>query len=219
MCWRTDMHPTSQNRPRIIPSAFVLLSNWRYIEYSILRMITGWGRNAGDWEDKLAVCYHTWLQAQIIDRFRKRLDMFPGGRPDAPVNAVFEHICNAVLLAPSWPDAMAGLHDVLTPLLIRAFTDYIAASHPVHDRPTHELLRDTIDLHRRQREWYEDFRRRHPHSIDKLYLKHIEAELIALTGRLDGVVEAGESHARACRVATDFRMPITPGRVNNCDEA
>ena len=102
-------------RPRIVPNAYVLLSNWRYIEYSILRIVAGWGRNAGDWEDKLAVCYHTWLQAQIVDRMRKRLDMFPGGRPDGAVNSVFERICNAVLMAPTWPDAMAGMHDVLNP--------------------------------------------------------------------------------------------------------
>src|SRR3954452_5960003 len=215
------MHPTSQNRPRIIPDAFVLLSNWRYIEYSILRMITGWGRNAGDWEDKLAVCYHTWLQAQIVDRFRKRLDMFPGGRPDGAVNGVFERVCNAVLLAPSWADARAGLHDVLNPLLVRAYTDYIASSHPVHDRPTHDMLRQIIDLKRVQREWYEDFRRRHPHHIDGVYRKRIEAELFPLNGSIGGVVEAGSAGAaaQACGSRVDFKMPITPGRVKNWDKA
>ena len=39
--------PLSSPRPRIVPNAYVLLSNWRYIEHSILRMIAGWGRNAG----------------------------------------------------------------------------------------------------------------------------------------------------------------------------
>jgi len=74
-----EHHGDDQNHPaRIIPNAFVLLSNWRYLEHSILRIIAGWGRCAGDWEDKLAMCNHTWLQAQIVDRLRKRLDMFPG---------------------------------------------------------------------------------------------------------------------------------------------
>src|SRR6478672_4826311 len=150
------------SRPRIVPPAFVLLSNWRYIEYSILRMIAGWGRWAGDWEDKLAVCYHTWLQAQTVERFRKRLDMFPGGKPDGAVNAVFERLANAVLLAPSWADAMAGVHGVLNPLLVRTYADYIASSHRVHDRPTHEVLRETLELKRQQAQWYDDFRRRHP---------------------------------------------------------
>jgi hypothetical protein len=197
----------------------VLLSNWRYIEYSILRMIAGWGRFAGDWEDKLAVCYHTWLQAQIVDQFRKRLDMFPGGRSDAPVNQIFERICNAVLMAPSWNDAMAGIHDVLNPLLVKTYTDYIAGSHPVHDRPTHELLRQTIEFKRIERQWYDDFRARHPHSIEPTYLKRIETELAQLGGRLTDIVEARQTPAAACGLATDFRLPITPGRVKNWDKA
>ena len=94
------MPTLTPSRPRIVPNAYVLLSNWRYLEYSTLRMIAGWGRCAGDWEDKLAVCNHAWLQAQIVDRLRKRLDMYPGGKPDAPVNAVFERLANAILLAP-----------------------------------------------------------------------------------------------------------------------
>jgi hypothetical protein len=213
------MNVATTSRPRIVPNAYVLLSNWRYLEYGILRMIAGWGRCAGDWEDKLAVCYHTWLQAQIVDRCRRRLEMYPGGRADGPVNAVFETIANAVLLAPSWPDAMAGVHDVLTPLLVETYTRYIASSHPVHDRPTHELLRDIIGLKRIEREWYEDFRRRHPHTIDSGYLRRIESALALIGGDLGRSIEPLDVHAKTCGLATDFRLPITPGRVKNWDNA
>ena len=209
----------SSIRPRIVPSAYVLLSNWRYLEHSILRMIAGWGRNAGDWEDKLAVCYHTWVQAQIVDRFRKRLDMFPGGRPDGPVHAVFERLANAVLLAPTFADAMAGIHDVLSPLLVRTYSDYIVSSHPVHDRPTHELLRETLGLKRQQREWYEDFRQRHPHTIDTNYRKRIDAVLVDLNGTLGNLIEASDAIAQPCGIRTDFRLTKTPGRVKNWDKA
>jgi hypothetical protein len=205
--------------PRIVPSAFVLLSNWRFIEFSILRIIAAWGRCAGDWEDKLAVCNHTWLQAQIVDRMRKRLDMFPGGKPDAPVNKVFEDLCNILLLAPSWPDAMAALHGLLNPILVRAYNDYVASSHPVHDRPTHDLLRETIELKRLELEWFEGFRTRHPHVIDSFYLKAIESSLRPLNGRLDQLIAPGDQHARACGIGVDFKMPITPGRVKNWDKA
>jgi hypothetical protein len=213
------MQPVPSNRPRIVPNSYVLLSNWRYLEYNILRIITGWGRCAGDWEDKLAVCNHTWLQAQIVDRMRHRLDMFPGGKPESPVNAIFERLCNAVLLAPSWRDAMAGLHEVLNPILVRAYNDYIAASHPVHDRPTHDLLRETLALKREEHEWYEGFAKRYPHTMDAAYRRRIEAELQSLNGRLDGLVEAGGSIARNCGTAVDFRMTVTPGRVKNWDKA
>lgn len=207
------------SRPRIVPDAYVLLSNWRYLEYSVLRILAGWGRCAGDWEDKLAVCYHTWLQAEIVDRFRKRLDMFPGGRPDAPVAVVFERLVNSVLLAPSWPDAMAGLQGILNPLLVRAYTDYIKRSHPVHDRPTHELLRQTLEIKRQQAEWYEGFLRRHPHSIDPVYQRKIETELRLIGGDVGSAIEVHGPAAQACGVATDFRMPETPGRVKNWDKA
>src|SRR5688572_32380431 len=210
---------TSSARPRIVPNAYVLLSNWRYLEHSILRMIAGWGRNAGDWEDKLAVCYHTWVQAQIVDRFRKRLDMYPGGRPDAPVHAVFERLANAVLLAPSFADAMAGIHDVLSPLLVRTYAAYIGSSHPVHDRPTHDLLRETLGLKRQQREWYDDFRQRHPHTIDTNYRKRIDAVFADLNGSLGNIVEASDAIAQPCGIRTDLRLAKTPGRVKNWDEA
>lgn len=214
------MPTAAPSRPRIVPDAYVLLSNWRYMEYSVLRVIAGWGRCAGDWEDKLAVCYHVWLQAQVVDRFRRRLDMYPGGKPDGPVNAVFERIGNAVLLAPSWDDAMAAVHDVINPLLLKAYVDYIASSHPVHDRPTHELLRETLELKRQEREWYEGFKKRHPHTIDSGYLKRIQAELAALgPAGLGGLVEAGTAPARAVGAGIDFRMPITPGRVKDWDKA
>jgi hypothetical protein len=210
--------PQTPSRPRIIPNAYVLLSNWRYMEYSVLRMITGWGRGAGDWEDKLAVCNHTWLQAQIVDRMRKRLDMFPGGKPDGPVNVALERLCNAALLAPSWLDAVAGIQE-MNSLLVSSYTNYIASSHPVHDRPTHDLLREVMELKRLEIAWFENFRKRYPHQIDPHYLSSIESQLRPLNGRLDQLLEPGDQHARPCGTGIDFRMPITPGRVKNWNKA
>jgi hypothetical protein len=209
----------STSRPRIVPNAYVLLSNWRYLEHSALRIIAGWGRCACDWEDKLAVCSHTWLQAQIVDRFRRRLDMFPGGRPDGPVHPVFERIVNAILVAPSFADAMAGLHGILNPLLVQTYRAYIAGSHPVHDRPTHDLLRETIELKQRQAEWYKDFLRRHPHTIEPAYQRRIESALAEMTNDLGQLVEPNGSSARACGVGIDFRMSITPGRVKDWNKS
>jgi len=213
------MHPSSTSRPRIVPSAYVVLSNWRYLEYSILRIIAGWGRAAGDWEDKLAVCHHVWLQAVIVDRMRRRLEMFPGGKADGAVNVVFERIANVVLMAPTFADAMAGVHDVIGPMMVRAYSDYIASSHPVHDRPTHDLLREIIEIKRQQRTWYDDFRNRHPHRIDSGYSQRIEAELKDINGEAGRLIEPGDKAARFCGAGVDFRMAATPGRVKNWDKA
>ena len=197
----------------------MLLSNWRYLEYSVLRIIAGWGRCAGDWEDKLAVCNHVWLQAQIVDRLRKRVDMYPGGKPDAPVNAVFERLANAVLMAPNWPSAMAGLHDILNTLLVGAYRDYIAASHPVHDRPTHDLLREIIELKRQQTVWYwisnAAIRTRSMMSIagaSKRNCNHFTA------GSMRSWKPATKSRD-LCGAGVDFRMAQTPGRVKHWNKA
>ncbi len=205
-------------RPRIVPNAYVTLSNWRYVEHSILRIIAGWGRSAGDWEDKLAVCNHVWLQAQIVNGMRRRADMYPGGKPDQQVNQIFETVCNAVLLAPSFEDAMAGVHEILNPALLGAYRRYMAASHPVHDRPTFDLLKEVIRLKEEQSQWFESFRRRYPKPVDQAYAGKIRA-LIAPLENFSRLIELTEPFARQCGVGTDFRMPITPGRVKHWDRA
>jgi len=211
---------SSFRRPGIVPNSYVLLSNWRYLEYSILRIIAGWGRCAGDWEDKLAVCNHVWLQAVIVDRMRRRLEMFPGGRAEGPVNGVFERIVNSVLLAPSFKDAMAAVHEVIGGMLVATYQAYSKQAHPVHDRPTFDLLKEVIAIKREQAEWYRSFKQRHPHSIDPVYLRRIEEELKGIGGELGRLIEPGsEGGARFCGAGVDFRMPITPGRVKNWDKA
>src|SRR5207253_2195164 len=87
------------------------------------------------------------------------------------------------------------------------------------DRPTHELLRDTMELKRIQAQWYESFRQRHPHSLDSSYRKRIDEELIPIAGDLGRMIELSGSPAQACGISTDFRLPITPGRVKNWDKA
>jgi hypothetical protein len=120
-----------------------LLAQWIYAEYSAMRVLCGWGRDAGHWEDKLAMCYGTWLQAQNVDKLRNRLQMFPGN-PDAPVAGAFETALNTSFLAGSWADAMSGLHEILYPALEQAYSGYITTSHPVHDHPTHDILRQIM---------------------------------------------------------------------------
>jgi hypothetical protein len=201
-----------------MPNAYVLISNWRYVEQSVLRMIAGWGRCAGDWEDKLAVCEHVWFQAEIVERLRGRADMFPGGKRDQAVAKVYEDLGNAVLLAPSFADAMAGIHAVLNPALVAAYRAYADSTHPVHDRPTMDLIHEILAFKARQGAWYESFRRRHPHVIDPAYAGRIQAKLAEVGGLLK-VVEFVGPFAGPCGVGTDFAMPRTPGRVKDWDKA
>jgi hypothetical protein len=52
----------AQARPRMKTDSAQLLAQWIYVEYSAMRVLCGWGRDAEHWEDKLAMCYGTWLQ-------------------------------------------------------------------------------------------------------------------------------------------------------------
>ena len=78
-------------------------------------------------------------------------------------------------------------------LLVHAYRDYIAASHPVHDRPTHDLLREVIELKRQQSAWYDDFKQRHPHTIDEAYRSASTQSCNRSMAGSMALVEAGES--------------------------
>jgi hypothetical protein len=206
------------DRPAIVPDAYVLLSNWRYLEHSLMRILAGWGRSAVDWEDKLAACEAVWLQADATDRLRRRLGMFPGGRMDGPVHPVFERVTNQVLLAPGFAQAMAAVHRLVQPALIEAYQSYAATTHPVHDRPTHLLLRELIELKRPMLAWYEGYRARHPHHLEPLYAARVSAAL-AEVGSFTLPIEAKGPAARPCGAATAFAMPKTPGRRPEWEKA
>jgi len=207
----------SESRPAIVPDCYRLLSGWCYMEHSLLRIWAGWGRSACDWQDKGEVCTLTWLQAQNTQQLRKRLGMFPGGKEEQPVAQAFEDLANAVLLAPDWTQATAGIHK-LQSLLADAYRDYIAATHPVHDVPTVHILNEILARKAQAAAWYADFQARYPHTMNAPYEAKIDAAVAALGGLLNPI-EPSKPIAAPCGVNTDFRLAGTPGRVRDWDAA
>ncbi|MHB1158362.1 MAG: hypothetical protein ACYC26_16175 [Phycisphaerales bacterium] len=205
-------------RPKIVPAVYLLLGQWRYAEESVLRIIAGWGRCACDWEDKLAVCHHVWLQAEIVDAMRRRLTMYPGGKADPPVHRVFQQAMDQVIVAPSWLDAMAGVHGVVNPALCRGYAEYMRAAHPVHDQPTLELLHRVLELKRLQAAWYAGFTKRYPHVIEPRYLQAVGSRLSEIGG-FSREIPPDSPNAQPCGKHTSFRMGRTPGRVKDWDRA
>ena len=205
-------------RGRIGGDAALRLAVWEYAEHSVLRLLCAWGRSAEDWEDKLAVCYHVWLQAEIVDRLRRRLGDFPPHKPELPVSRSYEDTLNAVLLAPSWPDAVWGIYGAVNPTLASAYAAYRADSHPVHDRPTHELLTEILDFKRIQADWFTGFQSRRPHAPNPAYTASV-TEALASVGLFQTFAQAEKPFAAPCGKNTGFRMPQTPGRVPGWDAA
>ena len=203
---------------RLVPENAETLNVWRHLEYGVLRIIAGWGRQASDWEDKLAVCYHVWLQAEIVERLRNRLQMFPPHKPELPVDKAYATLLNSVLLAQDFDAAMTGVQELLNPGLTNAYRTYLADSHPVHDKPTHDLLREIIELKQKQADWFKDYRRRHTASPATQYVETIRAGIADADGFMSALPIRGGT-ADLVGKDTAFLMPITPGRLPRWNEA
>lgn len=190
------------------------LKDWQYLERSIHRMIAGWGRYFSEWDDIAACHRHVWEQAECVRRVRDRLGQFPGAAQnlEAPVSARLEKLVNAVLLAPSFEDALSGIYQVLSGALCKSYQLYAASAHPIHDAPTIATLHEVIGFHEQMRLWLRDYRRRHPHTIDAEYSATIAAQLQLCGDLLEAVPLDGETGATPVGVNTGFRLPATPNR-------
>ena len=210
----------SNGKARLIPATADTLNAWRHVEYDILRIIAGWGRQACEWEDKLAVCYHVWLQAEIVNGLRERLEMFPPHKPELPVAEKYEELANTVLVAPNFPSAMSAVHGQINPALARAYQYYLASSHPVHDKPTHDLLSYILDLKKKQFEWFVRFEASNSGCIGGQveYSDAVNAGIATLKSFKEALPVAAKP-ARPAGLAVDFLMPETPGRVPHWNDA
>jgi hypothetical protein len=205
-------------RKPLVPECASILNVWRELEYSVLRIVAGWGRQAFDWEDKLAVCYHVWLQAEIVDRLRQRLEMFPPHKPEMPVAREYESLANSVLLARDFETVVQGVYGLLNPALVQAYRSYQASSHPIHDKPTHDLLQAILEMKETQNTWFQDFQRRHGSGQPGTYGSEIQLRLAPLHD-LSAALPVGDTPADLVGKNTSFRMPQTPGRLPYWDES
>ena len=128
------------------PVTVARLSDWQYLERSLHRLLAAWGRNFSEWDDKTALHRQVWEHAEAVRQIRERLAAFPGSikNLDAPVAKSLEELGNAVLLAPSFEDALDGIYQLLTNALMKSYLDYAQAAHPVHDAPTIAMLHQII---------------------------------------------------------------------------
>jgi len=198
---------------RTRPFILDCLNNWQYVEKSLHRLLAAWGRRFDEWEDKSAVHRQVWDQAEIVQKLRDRIVQFPGGNPDAPVSRRLEELGNTVLRAPSFPDAVEGIHEILGREMARVYIAYARHAHPVHDAPTITLLHDICALKEQHWLWMRDYRRRHPHRVDPAYRERI-LEAWKSCGGLARPLPVGEP-ARPIGVATDFRLPLVASGYAN----
>jgi hypothetical protein len=192
----------TKTRPAILDR----LNDWQYVERSLHRLMAGWGRHFADWDDKSALHRHIWDQAEIVQKLRDRIKQFPGGDPDAPVSPRLERLAHAVLLAPSFEDAIEGIYEILARAMARIYIGYAQNAHPVHDAPTIRLLHDICSLKEQHWLWMRDYRRRHPHRVDASYRQAIDEAWVACKG-LAAALPVEETGAKLAGVGVEFRLP------------
>jgi len=203
--------PQVDRRTKIKPLIVDQLNDWQYVERSIHRLLAGWGRHFGDWAGKSACHRHVWEQASVIQKLRSRIAEFPGGKPDAPVSAKLETLANTVLLAPSFEDALDGIHLLLAKALAASYAAYVCQAHPVHDAPTVRLLHEISGAKEQEWLWYRSWRREHPHATDSAYRARVE-EALADCGHLAAPLPVRGPAARPCGVGVEFSLPLVGGR-------
>src|SRR4028118_672562 len=198
---------TSGSKPKTVAR----LSDWEYLEKSLHRLICGWGRFFGEWDDITAVHRHVWEQSECVRRLRERLVQFPGttNNLDAPVAPRLEKLVNTVLLAPSHQDAIDGIYHILVGALTASYLDYVQKAHPVHDAPTVALLHEIVGIKEQMRLWLRSYRRRHPHTTDAEYSVAIARELEAC-GNLHAALPVEGAGAAPAGGNTAFRLPLYP---------
>lgn len=195
---------TTRRKPRVVAR----LAEWEYLEQSFHRMLCGWGRHFSGWNDKVNLFRHIWDEAECVRRIRERLGQFPGtaSNLDAPVSRKLEDLANAVLLAPSFEDALDGMFHFYNGALVKSYLHYAQSAHPVHDAPTLAAISENVRVKEQFRLWLRDYRRRRPHQIDPDYRKAIESAL-ANVNQLQEPLPVEES-AHPVGVRTDFRPPL-----------
>lgn len=198
-----NIDSSTKTKPHVVS----LLNDWQYCERSVHRILAGWGRHLAPWEDKSAWHRHIWDQAECVRRLRDRIGQFPGGNPDAAVSPALEQLGNCVLFAPTFDDALDGIHALLSKALMGAYVGYTQSAHPVHDAPTIALLHEINQIKSQQWLWYRNYRRRHPHETGSSYRSAVEAGL-SQCGRFTTplAVPRGKS-AQPVGVGTDFALP------------
>jgi hypothetical protein len=203
--------PDTRMKPRILAR----LGDWQYLERSIHRLMTAWGRNFEAWDDKSAVHRHIWEQAECVRRLRERISQFPGGRPDDSVSRHLETLANTALLAPSFADAVDGIYQLLDVALVKSYSAYVQSVHPVHDAPTTQLLSEIVAIKEQHRLWWRDYRRRNPHATEAAYRAQVERELSACEDLIEPLPVASEV-AAPVGVNTDFRLAAKSARPESC---
>ena len=155
----------------------VYISNYRYAEERMMRMMAGWIALTPQIQVKLEMARQVYEDALHTDALGKRLPELRAQIASKPSNAEFVTFMNAIEDKEEWDDTierLVGIYRVLKPHLISHYSAHSATTNPVYEPPTTRILQrlveeeklhverglvllndllDTREKHRRASEW------------------------------------------------------------------
>lgn len=160
-----------------------LLNRYRFIEYEMLRILTGWLPATPQMEWKLAMGRLLWEDAQHVQQLYLRLHEIqtPAFRP--PDDADLEYLLAEALQAPNERDLLAGLLRVIKPALVASYRWHLAQTFANPDAPTLYALKHILLDEEEHLGWAQSALADHPVGAWERYL----ADLLAACGGVTGL--------------------------------
>ena len=127
------------------------VATFRHISMQLMEMLAAWTPTTPEMEVKVLFGRHIWDLAQQTDALGKRT--FELRHPEqyslAPADEYATLLASARATRPTG-DRMATFYEALVPGLVRRFREYVAATDPILDQPTHVILERGIREMERQ---------------------------------------------------------------------
>jgi 1,2-phenylacetyl-CoA epoxidase catalytic subunit len=184
----------------------IYVSNYRYAEERMMRMMAGWIALTPEINIKLEMARQVYEDALHADALGKRLPELRAQIVSKPPNDQFVTFMNAIEDKEEWTDTierLVGIYRVLKPHLVSHYSAHVAATNPVYEPPTTRILQRMVEEEKLHIERGSvllsdllDSAEKHRRAVN--WQAHLE-ELLANAGGVTGFA-AGEEEGQRRRV-------------------
>lgn len=184
----------------------IYVSNYRYAEERMMRMMAGWIALTPEINIKLEMARQVYEDALHADALGKRLPELRAQIASKPPNDQFVTFMNAIEDKEEWGETierLVGIYRVLKPHLVSHYSAHVAATNPVYEPPTTRILQRMVEEEKLHIERGSvllgdllDSAEKHRRAVN--WQAHLE-ELLANAGGVTGFA-AGEEEGQRRRV-------------------
>ncbi|MDB6094979.1 MAG: hypothetical protein JWM32_2541 [Verrucomicrobia bacterium] len=146
-----------QQSPARIAECIGQLTTLFALQRALLLAAGGWLASVPYWDAKLKIGEHILEDAHQAEALLKRLHELKATSAEHKQPAGLDEFVRDLACARSGDEWLQGFYRDIKPWLTGEFARYLAASDPVMDRPTREIIEATIAGLRRQNAWFETY--------------------------------------------------------------